>query len=345
VPAIMARNGTLTRARGLTGLGFAVTLIATVWGLGALRLQAHPTLLLDDVVIRLVQPAIAQEDKWQSTLFQSHFATQIALTLSQPASEEPDLVIWPEAAVPYSLLRDPTTLAQLAAAAPSQGYLLTGAVRADRDENGPLRPWNSLLAIGRDGLVETYDKHHLVPFGEYVPLRGILPIDKITPGATDFAAGSGPTVMALGNLPTFGPLVCYEVIFSDEIIGDDGRPQWLLNITNDGWYGQSSGPYQHFQAARLRAVEQGLPMVRVANTGISGVIDGAGRVLASLPLEHRGVLDTTLPAALVAPTYFSMWGDWTFLGVLLAGMAGMAWTLLRHHLVGDGGVGSATGRR
>jgi len=342
---MMVRRGRLSRARGLIGLGIALTLIATVWGLGSLRLQAHPTVLLDDVVVRLVQPAIAQEDKWQSTLFGSHFATQIALTLTQPAGEEPDLVIWPEAAVPYSLLRDPATLAQLAAAAPSEGFLLTGAVRADPDENGALRPWNSLLAVGRDGLVDFYDKHHLVPFGEYVPLRGMLPIDKITPGATDFAAGPGPGVMTLGNLPSFGPLVCYEVIFSDEIIGDDGRPQWLLNITNDGWYGRSSGPYQHFQAARLRAVEQGLPMVRVANTGISGVIDGAGRVLASLPLEHRGVLDAALPAALVAPTPYSRWGNWTFLGILLVGLAGLAWTLLRHHLVGDGDAGSTTSRR
>lgn len=344
LPALMTRTGSLPRGRALIAMGLSVGIMVVVWGVGSLRLSEHPTTYQQDVVLRLVQPNIAQADKWRSTLQESHFATHIALSLSQPASEQPTAVIWPEAAIPFQLLRRPVTLQEAASIVPEGGLLLAGAVRASEAADGTLRPWNSMLVVDQTGLVATYDKHHLVPFGEYVPLRGVLPIDKLTPGTTDFAAGPGPVVMNQGNLPPFGPLICYEVIFPAEITGDQGRPSWLLNITNDGWYGDSTGPYQHFQAARLRAIEQGLPMVRVANTGISGFIDPMGRVLSSLPLGHRGVLDGALPEPLAAPTLYARWGDWTLFFSLIPLALILAWTLHTSHRVGDGGTGSATGR-
>ena len=158
-------------------------------------------------------------------------------------------------------------------------------------------------------------------------MRGLLPIDKLTPGAVDFVSGTGPEVLTIGKVPPFRALVCYEVIFPDEIDAGGERAAWLLNVTNDGWYGISTGPYQHFQAARLRAVEQGLPMVRAANNGISGVVDPVGRVLAQLPLDAVGVLDVRLPAPLEAPTFYARWGDLTLAAILLPLFFHLAWRL------------------
>ena len=232
-------------------------------------------------------------------------------------------------------MREPATLAQLAAAAPDGGALLTGAVRVADDGTGARRPRNSLLAIDAAGVVGRYDKHRLVPFGEYVPARGLLPFGAIAGGGVDFAPGSGPAVLTVGGLPPFGPLICYEIVFSAGIVGDGGRPDWLINVTNDAWFGRSPGPYQHFQAARMRAVEQGLPVVRVANTGVSGVIDALGRVVASLPLGRRGVLDAALPAPLAAPPFYARVGDAVLLLVLLPGCAALAWTLSRRRAGGE----------
>jgi apolipoprotein N-acyltransferase len=158
-----------------------------------------------------------------------------------------------------------------------------------------------------------------VPFGEYVPLRGWLPLGKLTEGRGDFSAGPGPRSVAVPGAPEFGPLVCYEAIFPGAVVGPGARPGWLLNVTNDGWFGISTGPHQHLAAARLRAVEEGLPMVRAANTGISAVIDAGGRVRARLGLGRRGVLDAALPRAIRSPPPFARAGNW--LPVALAGLA------------------------
>jgi apolipoprotein N-acyltransferase len=155
-----------------------------------------------------------------------------------------------------------------------------------------------------------------VPFGEYVPLAGILPMNKITPGTMGFDQGPGPRTLDLPGLPPVSPLICYEVIFPGAVIDRAHRPEWLLNITNDAWYGESSGPYQHFAIARARAVEEGLPLVRAANNGISGVIDGYGRVRARLGLDYVGVLDEPLPRAL-APTLYEQFRDGAALTIAL----------------------------
>jgi apolipoprotein N-acyltransferase len=168
-----------------------------------------------------------------------------------------------------------------------------------------------------DGLIQAiYDKQHLVPFGEYLPLRDILArlgLDKLAHGAVDFIPGTGPRVVALPNLPPFRPLICYEIIFPREvgISGDNTNPEWLLNLTNDAWFGANFGPQQHLAIARVRAVEQGLPVVRVANTGISAVIDPYGRIISQLPLAAAGVIDSNLPFAL-PKTLYARVGDGIF---------------------------------
>ena len=157
-----------------------------------------------------------------------------------------------------------------------------------------------------------------MPFGEYMPWRDVLPFKKLTAGAIDISPGPGPRTMTLPRIPAFAPLICYEAIFPGAVIDPRNRPSWLLNVSNDAWYGRSSGPYQHFAMARTRAVEEGLPLVRVANNGITGVIDAEGRVLAHTSLDAVGFADVALPAA-GAPTIYGIAGDWVFLGLLLVG--------------------------
>ncbi len=167
------------------------------------------------------------------------------------------------------------------------------------------------MAISDAGeVLATYDKARLVPFGEYIPLRWLLPFEKLAEGRGDFARGPGPATIGVPGVPPFQPLICYEAIFPGWTARNGGvRAQWLLNVTNDAWFGRSSGPYQHFQMARTRAVEQGLPLVRAANTGISAVVDPLGRVTARLGLDETGVLDAALPAPLATDTPYSRFGE------------------------------------
>jgi apolipoprotein N-acyltransferase len=169
---------------------------------------------------------------------------------------------------------------------------------------------------------------HLVPFGEYVPLRHILPLDKITPGGADFTAGPGPQTLTLPGLPPVSPSICYEAIFPGVLVASgEPRAQWLINVTNDAWFGDSAGPRQHFASARLRTIEEGLPLIRAANTGISAVVDPYGRVLAQLDLGHEGVLDSPLPVAVPATLYARL-GDWVLV-ILLAVSIALIWLLRR----------------
>ena len=180
------------------------------------------------------------------------------------------------------------------------------------------------------GIAATYDKFHLVPFGEYVPFRHILSWARLAAGASDFQAGPGPVSLALDGLPPFSPLICYEVIFPGAVLASTAgaRPDWLLNITNDAWFGISSGPHQHFAAAQLRAVEEGLPLVRAANNGISGLVDGYGRVLASLGLDESGHVDVVLPLPAESVPPFARIGNWA-LAILMALLGLTAWGLYR----------------
>jgi apolipoprotein N-acyltransferase len=219
------------------------------------------------------------------------------------------------------LSRRPALRDLLARAAPSGGALLTGAPRLGQ-RAGARVYHNSLLVLGPDGrTLGSYDKVHLVPFGEYVPLRAYLPLPKLTQGASDFTPGSGHRPIAVPGLPPVSVLICYEAIFPQEVVKPGSRPAWLLNVTNDAWFGVSSGPYQHLASARLRAIEQGLPLVRAANTGVSVIVDPWGRTLKRLGLQEVGILDGPLPTAISGGTPYARFGD---LGATLMVLAALA---------------------
>ncbi|MEQ8804446.1 MAG: apolipoprotein N-acyltransferase [Rhodospirillales bacterium] len=333
-PAALAGGG----RRPWLAAAFAAAFLLGMWGGGLWRLAGAETAFAPGVHLRLVQPNIAQADKWRPGLRAGHVTHQIELSLNpkglngDPAgmqdrepAPEPTHVIWAETAVPYVLGREPVLLRALSHAAPVDGALLTGSLRLEDAPDGDPRVYNSLYAVEASGRVAlTYDKHHLVPFGEYVPFQDWLGFLKITQGRGNFTPGPGPRVLEVKGLPPFSPLICYEVIFPHAVLPAAGenlegpRARWLLNITNDGWFGISPGPYQHLAAARLRSVEEGLPLVRAANTGISAIVDPWGRTVAALGLGQAGTIDAGLPEPIEARTLFSRLGN--ALSLLLAGL-------------------------
>jgi len=296
----------------------AGALIATMWGFGLWQLS-QPDPAAPGITLRLVQPNAAQAAKWdpgQAQLFFDRLMTATA------APGEVDLVIWPETALPYLTVTNPDLPALIGAA----GRGASVAVGLQRVEG--VRGWNSLQVFGPDGAVlATYDKHHLVPFGEYIPLvdaapdwLGLSAFSAQTGNA--YSAGPGPVVWDLGRLGHVLPLICYEAVFPQDL-RTATRPDWLLQVTNDAWFGTLTGPFQHAAQARLRAVEQGLPLVRVANTGVTQVVDARGRVTAALPFGTDGYLDAALPGPLPATPY-ARWGE----GPLMVWLAGCLAVLL-----------------
>jgi apolipoprotein N-acyltransferase len=297
-------------------LAACLVIVAAMAAYGAARLAGATEAKQPDIRLRIVQPSIAQSLKWDPSAVESNFRRHLALS-AMPASPPVTAVIWPEAAAPYILSREPAALEWLASVVPPGGLLITGAPRANPRPDPVSEIWNSLYAVdGRGEIVATYDKAHLVPFGEYVPLRGVLPISKITPGMLDFSAGPGPRTIELPGLPPVSPQICYEGVFPHEVVDESKRPAWLLNVTNDAWYGFSSGPFQHLAITRTRAVEEGLPLVRAANNGISAVIDPWGRIVTRLGLNDVGVLDAALPKP-IAATIYARWGDSTVLVLVM----------------------------
>ena len=285
--------------------------LALLWGGGALRLQAAPgrDAVQPGVSLRLVQPAIPQSLKWDRNHLQNNF--QKYLTMSQPApGETPSAIIWGEAATGYPIEEVEPWRMAMAKLAPPDGVIITGTNRYLRNsDNQVIQAWNGMVAFDAEGSLRgAFDKFHLVPFGEYVPLKGLLPLQIISQGASGYSPGPGPRTLRLPGLPPVAPLICYEVIFPGAVVDRADRPAWLLNLTNDGWYGVSTGPYQHLAATILRAVEEGLPLVRVANTGVSALIDGNGRVWNSLTLNQEMALTVPLPLPLDPPP-FARFGD------------------------------------
>jgi apolipoprotein N-acyltransferase len=312
MPALLGWNET-TRWRPIAA---AATVLALFLVAGAARLLGPDPGNVPNIRLRIVQANIAQTHKWRRTLRLAHLTRHLELTATAGADKITH-VIWPETAAPFFLTIDAPARDAIAAVVPKGGLVITGAVR--RTARPPLRYWNSLHAIDDRGrLAGSYDKHHLVPFGEYVPLRRYLPIKKIAGGDTEFSRGPGAITLALPGLPPVSPLICYEAIFPAAVVAPNApRPGWLLNITNDAWFGRSAGPHQHLAAARFRAVEEGLPLVRAANTGISAVFDAHGREIGRLGLGKTGVLDAPLPRSLATRTIFAATGNWALL-VLLA---------------------------
>ena len=315
--AAAAAPGLFFRSRregvAATTLGLGLFAAIGLWGLIRIPAEAQP--VQPGIRLRLVQASIPQTLKWVPSMRVEHFRRQAALTRS-PSDIPPTHVIWPETAAPSYLDEDEGAREAIASLAPPGGLMLVGVVRGTPQDVEPAQIWNSIQAIdGQGRIVGQYDKTHLVPFGEYMPLPKWLPLAKITVGSTDLTPGLGPRTLQLPGLPPVGPMICYETIFPGAIVDEAHRPDWILNVTNDGWYGISSGPYQHFAAARMRAIEEGLPLVRNANNGISGVIDPYGRVIARLGLDAVGVLDAPLPTP-ISPTIFARMGS-LVLSVLL----------------------------
>jgi apolipoprotein N-acyltransferase len=290
---------------------FGFILLIGIGGFGQFRLFGSEQPVIDKVKLRLVQPNIPQNLKWEPSLRLSHIKTLLRLSVQVPkVGASPSHIIWPETAVPYDLQHNPNLLSALGEITPLNGALITGAPRSSVTKSEVLQHWNSLLVIQSGGKVTTiYDKMHLVPFGEYVPWRSVLGLVKLTTGRTDFSVGEMPRIIKISGLPAFAPLICYEAIFANEVRSLGAHPHWLLNITNDAWFGYSSAPYQHLAAVRFRAVEMGMPLARVANTGISAMIDPYGRVVAQLALGNEGVLDVSLPKSLENHTIYRRFGD------------------------------------
>lgn len=317
------------RRAGSRALIVGLAVLVAVWAAGRLRLAGAPEAAVGDIRLRLVQPNIAQHLKWQKELRIGHVRKQIRLsrggaTGGAASTPAPTHVIWAETAVPYDLAADEPLRRAVAAAAPADGLLITGAPRVETGPDGRRRAYNAIHALDAAGrIVATYDKRHLVPFGEYVPFPRILRFSKLTAGRVDFHPGTTPRVFDLPGLPPVAMLICYEVIFPGKVRSVEPRPAWLLNLTNDAWFGLSAGPHQHLSAAQLRAAELGLPLVRVANTGVSAVIDAHGRIRAHLELGRDGALDSTLPKA-APPTLYARFGPMLTAVFLIFGLA-MTW--------------------
>ena len=318
-------------AAARVAFGFCALSEALFWTAGQWRLDAAQ-LRLAGPTLRLVQPNVPLKEKWSQPHVRRNFHRLLELSGAKADGRAPDLVIWPEAATPYPLEEDQGLRAAVMKRLPQGAALAYGALRQEWREGGPRRVFNSLFvaASGPSApIVARYDKHHLVPFGEYVPLESLLEplgVLAIAGGRGGFAAGSGPGLVALEGFPPFQPLICYEAIFPQE--RPAGRAEWLLHVTNDAWFGDSSGPWQHFAQARFRAIEQGAPLMRSANTGVSAAVDPYGRVVAFLPVGARGFLDAPLPAALEATPYLRF-GE-TFLFAFLTLMSATL-LILRPH--------------
>ncbi len=312
-PAVLADDKADTARPWLPPV-VAVAVLAALAAYGAIRLAMTPTTFVPGVKLRIMQPAIPQDQRFNHTAKTEVMRRYLALSSRATNPQGQGLagvthLIWPESAFPFFLTREADALAAIADLLPPGTVLITGAARLAEPESRPghIRAYNSIYVIDHDGTIQSvYDKLHLVPFGEFLPLRSVferLGLQQLIRVPGGFLPGRRRRLMTAANAPPFVPLVCYEAIFPHAVVPPGGRPGWLLNLTNDGWFGLSSGPYQHFQQARLRAIEEGLPLVRAANTGVSAVIDPVGRIITFLPLGREGVLDSALPQRIASPLY------------------------------------------
>ena len=294
------------------------------WAWGSNRLQNGHVANVDGVHIRIIQPNISQDSKWRDENARAIFDQLLEMSArAAPEGTAATHIIWPETAVSFLIDESAVAKGELAELLGGNKTLVTGALRRDVNTTGDgenNKVYNSILTFDGSGtVVARYDKWRLVPGGEFLPFEWLLePLGfrKVVTVPGSFAAGPGPVSLAIPGAPAAGFGVCYEAIFPDRFVDPQTRPGWLINVTNDGWFGNSTGPYQHLAQARLRTIEQGLPMVRAANTGISAVIDPYGRIVSSLPLAIDGVIDSGLPHSL-PPTLFSDYGELILAAMLL----------------------------
>ncbi len=303
----------------------ACLVLAAMAGFGFWRLHTTTVATLPDVRVRIMQPNLSQRDKHrlsgQEVLSRYLALSDRATAPGASGIADATHLVWPESPFPFLLAREPQALAQIARLLTPRTVLVTGAARAEDIPGAAPRYFNAIHVVNPDGVIgDSYDKVHLVPFGEYLPLRALL--DRIgirqfveVPGG--FEPGVRRKPLAIRGLPPAVPLICYEAIFPREVAAVATRPGLLLNVTNDAWFGHTFGPYQHLAQARMRSIEQGLPQIRAANTGISAMIDPLGRVVRSLPLGVEGVLDSRLPEALPATPY-ATFGAWLHIFMCVA---------------------------
>jgi apolipoprotein N-acyltransferase len=300
------------KRRPLLPFALAALTLAALAGFGAVRLMLTPTQLVDGVHLRIMQPNLQQDVRFNYAAKQEVVERYLALS-ARPGLDQVTHLIWPESPFPFFLTREADAFAQIAQGLPQNTFLFTGAMRlADPDNPAQSGVYNSIYVIDRQASIRAvYDKVHLVPFGEYLPFEDLLErigLQTLTEQRGGFLAGDRHRLITVPGAPSALPLICYEIIFPGELRSSEERPGWIVNVTNDGWFGNSSGPYQHLQQARVTAIEQGLPLVRAANTGISAVVDPVGRIVGFLPLASEGVLDAPLPRSIGAPIY-ARFGD------------------------------------
>src|ERR1700724_2895940 len=318
-PAVLGEKSKRQGGRLPRAIAAAVLAFSGLCAFGALRLAATTPEPVAGVKLRIMQPNLAQDAKFRPENKARILSQYLILSARGAGSDSSGLddvtvLIWPESAFPFILARDAGALAEIGAVLPQDTVLVTGAARADDEAReaacGRAQYFNAIQVIASGGhILDSYDKVHLVPFGEYLPFQTVfhrLGLRQFVHIPGGFEAGSKRRLLVVPGLPAVAPLICYEAIFPGEVVPSGApRPGLLLNVTNDGWFGTSTGPYQHFAQARLRAIEEGLPLTRAANTGISAIVDPYGRVLAELPLGAEGVLDGGLPQRIEAPIFAS----------------------------------------
>jgi apolipoprotein N-acyltransferase len=325
-PATLATEPT-RRARWVVPI-IALLVLGGLAAFGAWRLGAGPPGMVAGVKLRIMQPNLAPDQKFIPANREEIVSRYLALSDKATSPERSGVadvthLFWPESAFPFILTREPEMLARISAFLGNKTTLISGAIRAQEPLPGEYgaRYFNSIFVIGKGTLLDFADKVHLVPFGEYLPLQdffdrlGLRQLVRVPGG---FTPGLEHKTLKIPGLPDAAPLICYEAVFPGEAVPQGaGRFGLMVNVSNDAWYGQTSGPYQHLAQARLRSIEQGLPLVRAANTGISAVIDPYGRVVASLPLGVEAVLDSELPRAISPPLYAKL-GDGPFFAMMLS---------------------------
>jgi len=303
-------------------------LMLFLWGQN--RLADNPTKYDPGTGIVVVQPNIAQTMKWDPKAVQDNFDKIISLskgaTFNDPQPRSV-FVVWPETAIGpsvYTVGANVDLMQKVLKSYKGDSYLVTGILKRDEDASGNITFSNSIAFLDNQiELLNQYSKTHLVPFGEFIPFQKWIPLKPVVE-YKGFEPGKGATTFTKANVPPFSPLICYEIIFPDQVTPKSGvRPQWIVNVTNDGWYGDSAGPHQHFAQTRLRAIEEGLPVVRSANTGISGIIDPLGRVIDQGDIFHEATIVSLLPRSIEKP---SPWWPWILQPLLF--FASISWMLL-----------------
>ncbi len=300
MPALLASNRHVR-----IGFVLAVSLVVAHAGYGFWRLSREQEPSGRSLTVRIVQPSILQTEKWDGNIRDRIFRTMLDLS-AQPATggdKKPQLILWPETSVPFLFTERPDALVAIGELLGDGQMLMAGVVRAE-DGSGSsrrVRYYNSVVAINDAGeIVDAVDKVHLVPFGEYLPFEDMLAsigIEKIVQFPMDFSAGNQRHAVSLVGGIRAVPFICYEIIFPGLVARDTETSDLIVNVTNDAWFGNTPGPYQHFRQAQIRAVETGQPLVRAANTGISGFIDNRGRVVDALAVNTAGVVDVTVPSS------------------------------------------------